>query len=205
MNPSKVLTTFPVRIQSSRQLSLLELPPPCRNTVTLSSDSSDMYTSTVQSGSPSTDAALLPHPRFKTSYPPSAHSISPPSAPSPPSLAPGCPSMPPASSPPPDSLSGYFNGMLEVFEPGALNYFIFSRPILLTLSASKKPILTHLPLSRFLNSLLCVLIAPTPGRTFSLLIPPTLAAVLSFSSGRAYLFLTYLPPLFLFLIPTLIM
>ena len=38
--------------------------PPCRNTVTPSSDSSDMYTSTVQSGPPCTDAALSPHPRL---------------------------------------------------------------------------------------------------------------------------------------------
>ena len=78
--------------------------PPCRNTVTPSSDSSDMYTSTVQSGPPSTDAALLHHPRLQTSYPPSAHFISPSSAPSPPSLAPGHFSMPPAFSSPPDSL-----------------------------------------------------------------------------------------------------
>ena len=76
---------------------------PCRNTVTPSSDSSDMYTSTVQSG-PSIDAALSRHPRLQTSYPPSAHSVSPSSAPSPPSLAPGHFSTPPASSPPPDSL-----------------------------------------------------------------------------------------------------
>ena len=40
---------------------------------------------------------------------------------------------------------------------------------------------------------------------FSLLIPRTLAAALSFSSGRAYLFLNFLLPLFLHLIPTLIM
>ena len=79
--------------------------PPCRNTVTPpSSDSSDTYTSTVQSGPLSTDAALSPHPRLQTSYPPSAHSISPSSAPSPPSLAPSRPSTPPAFSPPPDSL-----------------------------------------------------------------------------------------------------
>ena len=78
---------------------------PCRSTVTPSSDSSDMYTSTVQSGPPSTDAALTRHPRLQTSYPPSALSISPSSAPSPPYLAPGRLSMPPASSPPPDSLS----------------------------------------------------------------------------------------------------
>ena len=37
------------------------------------------------------------HPRLQTSYPPSAHSLSLSSAPSPPSLAPGCPSTPPDS------------------------------------------------------------------------------------------------------------
>ena len=51
MGPSKVLTTFLFQIQSSWQLSLLELPP-CHNTVTPFSDSSNMYTSTVQSGPP---------------------------------------------------------------------------------------------------------------------------------------------------------
>ena len=105
MGPSKVLTTFPLQIQNSSQLSLLELPPCCvstRNTVTLSSDSSGMYTSTVQSSPASANAALSPHPRLQTSYPLSA--VSSPSAPSPPSLAPGYPSMPPASSLPPDSL-----------------------------------------------------------------------------------------------------
>ena len=52
MSPFKVLTTsHPLQIQSSWQLSLLELPP-CRNTVTPSLNSSDMYTSTVQSGPP---------------------------------------------------------------------------------------------------------------------------------------------------------
>ena len=77
---------------------------PCRNTVTPSSDSSDTYTSTVQSDPASTDAALTHHPRLQTSYPPSAHSISLSSAPSPSSFASGRPSTPPASSPPPDSL-----------------------------------------------------------------------------------------------------
>ena len=42
--------------------------------------------------------------------------------------------------------------MLEVFGPGALNYFTFFRPILLTLSVSRNPILTHLPFSGFLHS-----------------------------------------------------
>ena len=105
----------------------------------------------------------------------------------------------------PLTLSGFFNGMLEVFKPGALNYFTFSRSTLSTLSAFRNPILTHLPLSEFLDSLLCVLIAPTPGLVFSLLMPPTLAVALSLSSGRAYLFLNFPPLLFLRLIPTLVM
>ena len=142
-----------------------------------------MYTSTVQSSPASANAALSPHPRLQTSYPPSAHSISSPFAPPPPSLAPGFSSAPPASTPP-LTLSGFFNGMLEVFEPGALNYFTFSRPILSILSAFRNPLLIPLPLSGFLDSLLCVLIAPTPGLAFSLLVPRTLAAALFFSSGR---------------------
>ena len=105
----------------------------------------------------------------------------------------------------PLTLSGFFNGMLEVFEQGALNYFTFSCPILSTLSVSRNPILTPLPLSGFLDSLLCALIAPTPGLAFSLLVTHTLAAALSFSSGRAYPFLNFLHPLFLRLIPILIM
>ena len=78
--------------------------PPCRNTVTPSSDSSGTYTSTVESGPPSANATLSPHPRLQTSYPPSAHLISPSPALPPPSLAPGYTSAPPTSSPPPDSL-----------------------------------------------------------------------------------------------------
>ena len=91
--------------------------------------------------------------------------------------------------PPLLTLSGFFNGMLEAFVPGALNHFTFSRPILSTLSASKNPILT--PLSEFLDSLLCVLIAPSSGLAFSLLMPRTPAAALSFSSGRAYASLNF--------------
>ena len=49
----------------------------------------------------------------------------------------------------PLTLSDFSNGMLVVFEPGALNYFTFFRPILLTLSVSRNPILTHLPFSGF--------------------------------------------------------
>ena len=43
------------------------------------------------------------------------------------------------------SLLGFSSGMLEVLDPEALNYFTFFRRILLTLSASRNPILTHLP------------------------------------------------------------
>ena len=88
----------------------------------------------------------------------------------------------------PLTLSGFFNGMLEVSEPGALNYFIFYHPIQSILSASRNPILTPLYLSEFLDSLLCALIAPTPGLVFSLLIPRMPAAASSFSSGRPILF-----------------
>ena len=105
--------------------------------------------------------------------------------------------------PPSVILLGFFNEMLEVFEPGSLNYFTFFRPILSFLSVSKNPMLTLLPLSGFLDSLLCVLIAPTLGLAFSLLIPHTLSAASSLSSGRAYPSLNFLPPLFLCLIPTL--
>ena len=70
--------------------------PHC-NTVTSSSNSSGLYTFTVQSGPPSANAALPPHPDLQTSYPLSASS---PSAPPPPPLhlAPGGPFTIPASS-----------------------------------------------------------------------------------------------------------
>ena len=198
MGPSKVLTTFPLHIQKSWQLSLLELPPCCvptPNTVNPSSDSSGLYTSTLQSGSSSANAALLPHPHLQTSYPPSAHFISSPSPPSPPPLASGCSSTPPASSP--LTPSGFFNGVLEVFEPGALSCYTFFHLTLLTVSASRNPILTHLPLSGFLDTLLCIVIAPTPSLAFSLVMPRTLVAASTFSSGRAYHSLNFLPSLFL--------
>ena len=103
------------------------------------------------------------------------------------------------------TLSGFFNEMLEVFEPGAPNYFTFFCPILSTLSAFRNPILIPLPLSGFLGSLLCTLIAPTPGLAFSPPILRMLAVALSSLSGRAYPFLNFLPLLFLRLILTLIM
>ena len=176
---------------------------PCRNTVTPTSDSSDTYTSTVQSGPllmlhshvTPVSKPSIPHLRILYLLPLLLHHCSL-------LLAIFLRLLPPLL---PLTLSGFFNGMLDVSEPGALNYFIIYRPIQSILSASRNPILTLHPLSGFLDFLLCVLIAPTPGLAFYLLIPRTPAVVLSFSSGRAYPFLNFLPPLFLHLIPTLIM
>ena len=145
MGPSKVLTTFPVQFQSSRQLSLLELPP-CQITVTLSSDSSNMYTSTVQSGPP----LLMLHSHITlVSKPPVLllpilYPLPLPLNHRPLHLAILLCLLPPLL---PLTLSGFFNGMLEVSVPRALNYFTFSHPIQSTLSASRNPILTPLPLS----------------------------------------------------------
>ena len=177
---------------------------PCRNTVTPSLDSSNTYTSTVQSGPPplmlhyritSVSKPPIPHLPILYLFPLPLHHC-------PLLLAIFLCLLPPLL---PLTLSGFFNGMLEVSEPGVLNYFIFYHPIQLILSVSRNPISTLLPLSRFLDFLLCVLIAPTFGLAFSLLIPRTPAAASSFSSGRAYPFPNFLPPLFLRLIPTLIM
>ena len=99
----------------------------------------------------------------------------------------------------------FSNGMLEVSEPGAHNCYTFFRLIPLTLFVSRNPTLIHLSLSGSLDSLLRDLISPTTGLAFFLLISPTLAAVSSFSSHRAYPLLIFILPLFLRLTPTLIM
>ena len=173
--------------------------PPCHNTVTLSLDFSDIYTSTVQPGPPLLMLYSRPTLDSKPLIPnlPILYLLPPPPHHRPLLLATLLRLLSA-----PDSL-GFFNGMLEVSEPGALNYFTFSHPTLSTLSATRNPILTHLPLFEFLDSLLCILIAPTPGLAFSLLMPRTLAVALSLLSGRAYPFLNF-PPLFLLSIPTLI-
>ena len=107
----------------------------------------------------------------------------------------------------PLTLSGFFNGMLVIFQLGALNCYIFFRPILLTISVSRNLILTHFPLFGSVDSLLCDLIASTPGLAFSLVMPRTLAAASSFSSGRAYPFQNFLLilPFFLRWTPTLVL
>ena len=174
------------------------------NTVTFCSDSFSLYTSTVESGLHSANAALPPHPRLQTSYPPFVHFVSSPSVSSPPPLALDCLSTPPGSSSP-LTPSGFLNEILAVSEPEALNCNTLFRLIPLTSFVSRNLTLTHLPLSESLNFLLCDLIAFTPGQAFSLLMPRTLAAASSFSSGRAYPFLNFIPPLFLRLTVTLIM
>ena len=178
--------------------------PPCHNTVTPSSDSSNMYTFTEQPGSPLLMLHSCPTLVSKRLIPhrPIIYLLPMPSHLRPLLLAVVLRLLPPL---PPLTLSRFFNGMLEVFVPEALKYFTFSRPVLSTLSASRNPTSTHIPFSGFLDSLLCVLIAPTPGVAFSLLMPHTLRAASSFSSGKAYPFLNFLPPFFLRLIPTLIM
>ena len=95
MGPSKVLTTF--LYPNSELLAALTLgssPPP--RTPPTRIPHCGIWP-------PSVNAALSPHPRLQTSYPPSAHSISSPFALPPRSLAPCYPSAPPAFSPP-DSL-----------------------------------------------------------------------------------------------------
>ena len=202
MSPSKVLTTFPFQIQSSWQLSLLELPP-CRNTVTPSSDSSDMYTSTVQSGPPSANAALPLHLRLQTSYPTSSHFISPSSAPSPPSLAPGCPSSPPASSLPHSLRVLQWNAGGLRARSTKLLHFLSSHPVdliciqesnLNSCSSFRVPGFSALRFDR------------THSRSGILSPDDTHASGgVKFPSGRAYPFLNFLHPLFLHAIPTLIM
>ena len=90
--------------------------------------------------------------------------------------------IPPASSSP-LTCSAFFNRMLEVFEPGALNYYTLSRLNLWILSVSRNPILTHLPLSGFLDSLFCNVIALSSVLAFFLLMTGALGAASSLSSG----------------------
>ena len=137
---------------------------------------------------PSANAALPLHPRLQTSYPPSAHFVFPPFAPSLPPLAPCCLSRPSASSSPPDSLRvlQWNTGGLRA-RGTTLDTFFHLIP--LTLSVSRNLTLIHLPLSGSLDSLLCNLIAPTRGLAFSFLMPRMLVTS-AYSSGGVY------PPLF---------
>ena len=199
MGPSKVLTTFIPNLELLAAFTLRAAPPLPQHCDFLLRLLRHVYLHCTISPLFS-NAALRPTLVFKLLIPPPAHFIS--------FLCPlttvACFWLPFYASClfSPLTLSGFFNGMLEVFKPKALNYFTFFHPILSTLPASRNPILTLLPLFGFLDSLLCLLITLTPGLVFSLLMPRTLAAASSFSSGRASL--NFLPSLLLCLIPALI-
>ena len=90
--------------------------------------------------------------------------------------------------------SRFFNGMLGVSEPGALNCYTLFRLITLTLFVSRNITLTHLPLSGFS----ALRFDGTHSRSgIFLLVSQTLAAASSFLSRRVYPSLSFLPPLFL--------
>ena len=94
-------------------------------------------------------------------------------------------------------------GFLSFFLSHPVNTFF--RLIPLTLFVSRNRTLIHRPLSGSLDFLLCDSIAPTPDLVFFLLMSQMLAAASSFSSSIADSSLSFLPPLFLRLTPTLIM
>ena len=105
----------------------------------------------------------------------------------------------------PLTLSGFFNGMLVVYEPGALNYSTFFRPILSTLSAFRESNLNSsfsFRIPRF-SALRSDGTHSRSGIHSRDTTHPSCAS--SFSSGRAYLSLNFPHPFFLRLIPTLIM
>ena len=155
---------------------------------------------------PSANAAFAPHPRLQTYYPFSAHfeilplhlhhrlML----------LAAGCFSLPPASSSLPYSLRVLQRNAGGLLARSTKLHTLF-RLIQLTLFVSRNLTLIYLPLSGFLDSLLCHLMPPTRDLVFYLLMSQTLAAVSSFLSGRAYPSLSFSPSLFLRLTLTLIM
>ena len=171
--------------------------------MTSSSDSSSFYTSSVQCGLPMLMQHFRPALVFKTLIPLSStlyllrlhphHRF----------MLLAVSTSPAFSSP--LSPSGFFDGMLAVSEPGALNFYTFFRLIPLSLFLSSNLTSIHFPLSESLNSVLHDLITPTPDLAFSLLMPRMLVTVSSYLSVRAYFSRNFLPPLFLYLTPTLIM
>ena len=72
--------------------------------------------------------------------------------------------------------SAFFNGMVGVSEPGALGCYTLFPLIRLTLFVSRNLTLMYFLFSGSLDSLLCHLMAPTPGPVFFLLMSQTLAA-----------------------------
>ena len=134
--------------------------------------------------------SILPHPLNLLPYfPPLCISSL---STSPPLHVSDCFSIPLASAFPLTSLE-FFNEMPKIFEPGTLNYYTLSCLIIWILSVFRNPTLTHLPLFGSMDSLLCDLIALTPGLALCLPMTRTLAVASSFLSGRACLSLNFLP------------
>ena len=156
------------------------------------------------SSCPSTNAALPPYPPIQTSYPPFAHFVSFPSAPSQPPHVLGCFSIPPAFSFSPDTLRVLqWNAESLRARSTERLHFISSLSVNLICIQESKPNSSYsfqIPGFSALQS------DRTHTRlAFFLPIPHKLAATSSFPSGGAYSYLNFLPPLFLGLTPTLIM
>ena len=84
-------------------------------------------------------------------------------------------------------------------------HFILSHPVdLICIQESNVNLSSSFQIPGF-SALLCDLMAPTPDPVFFLLMSQTLVAASSFLSGRTYPSLSYLPPYFLCLTPTIIM
>ena len=167
------------------------------------SDSSTLYISTVQSGSPLL-AALPPHFRLQTYYPPSSHFVFSPSTPSLPLHAADCLSTPPASSSPSDSLRVLqWNAGSLPARSTKLLLFRLAHPVdLICIQKSNLNSSSSFRIPGF--SALRSDHAHSRSDTFSPDVTHASGGIV-FSSGRAYPSRNLLPPLFLRLIPTLIM
>ena len=144
---------------------------------------------------PSANTALQPHPRLQISFHFFAHFVSPPSAPSPPPYAPGCLSTPSTSSLTPEVLQWNVGGLRA--RCTELPHFISSHLVdLISTQESKLNSSSSFRIPGF-----CTLRSNcTHSRSgiFS-------TDASSFSPGKAYLSMNFLPPLFLCVTPTLIM
>ena len=86
--------------------------------------------------------------------------------------------------------SGFFNGMLEVFEPELLDFFTLnSSSCRSSLYPGIQPLLIFLFSDNWISD------CPHPGLAFFLRITRTLAVASSFSLSRAYPSLNFLPSL----------
>ena len=82
---------------------------------------------------------------------------------------------------------GFFNGTSELFESDVLKYGILFHFIMWILSAFRNPTSTRLPLSGYMVTLFCDMIALTAGRPFFLPMASTPFVVSSFLLGRTHL------------------